>query len=276
YGRPGMPGINFTNMKKVPMNYKFGEAWMVVIGTGAATGQLIPPRNAFERTSESNFRGSDRSSAADTMTESPAPTPEESDDPMEEQHSDEVVSVQDQALVTPDVEEVLQGIVGTTVQALRQPGEKHLRATAEEVAQHLAEQIVAKMGGQNLTSSPSPDDDLIAIPEMEVTEKPKEAGIKPLVRRGMSSHSYPESDGIDEELAAESDDTADDYWASDHSEDSVYSNYAANAMEHDQVQDHLMTLSYSITSLTLVSIACMFTMYSIRVIYRRALSSSLR
>ncbi|KAF4742374.1 hypothetical protein FOZ63_015707, partial [Perkinsus olseni] len=168
------------------------------------------------------------------------------------------------------------GIVGTTVHALREPGEKHLTATAEEVAQHLAEQIVAKMGGQNLTSSPSPDDDLIAIPEMEVTEKPKEAGIKPFVRRGMSSHSYRESNGIAEEVAAESDDTAGDHWAPDHSEDSLYSNYAANAMEHDQVKDHLMSLSYWITSLTLVSIACMFTMYSIRVIYRRALSSSLR
>ncbi|KAF4710237.1 hypothetical protein FOZ62_007873 [Perkinsus olseni] len=271
-----MPGINFTNMKKVPMNYKFGGAWMVVIGTGAVTGQLIPPRNASDRTSESNFRGSDRSSAADTTTESPAPTPGESDDSMEGQHSDEVVSVQNQTSLTSDVEAILQGIVGTTVHALREPGEKHLTATAEEVAQHLAEQIVAKMGGQNLTSSPSPDDDLIAIPEMEVTEKPKEAGIKPFVRRGMSSHSYRESNGIAEEVAAESDDTAGDHWAPDHSEDSLYSNYAANAMEHDQVKDHLMSLSYWITSLTLVSIACMFTMYSIRVIYRRALSSSLR
>ncbi|EER17913.1 hypothetical protein Pmar_PMAR027629 [Perkinsus marinus ATCC 50983] len=215
YGRPGMPGITFTNMKKVPMNYKFGKAWMVVIGSAAEATESALPGNASKQAPQSQFRGSsDGGSAADPTREFPTSKLKVSGSPIDVKQSNKGASLPKTTSPSSDVETTLQNIIATTTDELVHPDVANLNVIGETANQ----QSVGKPATTSVEeSSAAPilhNDDLIMIPEIEERQKTKEVGIKPFARTRVLPPRFSMNHAIDEE-AEELNSTAEDYRYSD-------------------------------------------------------------
>ncbi|KAF4666621.1 hypothetical protein FOL47_004010 [Perkinsus chesapeaki] len=268
YGRPGMPGIAFTNMKKVPLNYKFNGGWMVVIGTAVKSGVLVPPKKA-EASNLRGFGGEPRKEVQKPDKAQEGKKKPETEEKKEAQKNEKKSPEKAEKKPNPPEDKPRkpskQAATQGKAESRKSPTAKGNTGAAG--AGKPAKPKVDETASSTNAGDGTVEDGVISIPEINSEVAPVEVGIKEFVRperpdRGSNSYNDPEEHADDRDA----DDGESDQNDNVDGEVPVQQGYGVSS-RHGTV-DMIPSVEW-VTTVSILAIGSVFIIYFVRTLYRK-------